>query len=191
LSLGSQNEWTHQQGSGSANVDLALAGSPPLPPQVISLGPQVYYSAFDRSTFSQDVGVRFTKIPFTTLFVDGRFQQESIGQTAEEAGDYTPFLLETDATSTLKDLRAGFNTSPWRRVSLSGQYRYYDHQSDYNNSTKESFGQPYEGYPGFILWRNLLTQKAEMKLSLQLPRGSRPHSATNGSTAITALPPSR
>ena len=165
LSLGSQNEWTRQNGSGSANVDLALAGPPP---QVIPLGPQVYYSAFDRSMFSQDVGVRYTKIPFTTLFVDGRFQQESIGQTGEETGDFTPFLLETDATSTLKDLRGGFNTSPWRRVSLSGQYRYYDHRSDYNNSTKQSGGQPYEGYPGFILWRDLLTQQAEMKLGLQL-----------------------
>jgi hypothetical protein len=165
LSLGTQNEWTRQQGSGSANVDLALAGPPS---QVILLGPQFYYSAFDRSTFSQDVGVRYTKIPFTTLFVDGRFQQESIGQTEDETGGLTPFLLETDATSILKDLRAGFNTSPWRRVSLSGQYRYYDDRSDYNNSAQESFGQPYEGYPGFILWRDLLTQEAEMKLNLQL-----------------------
>jgi hypothetical protein len=164
LSLGTQNEWTRQQGFGNASVDVAL----PFPPFLFPLVPEVIQSDFDRSTFSQDVGVRFTKIPFTTLFVEGRFQQESIGQTAQETGGLTPFLLETDATSKLEDLRAGFNTSPWRRGSLSGQYRYYDDRSDYNNLSKQSFGQPYQGYPGFILWRDLLTQEAEMKLSLQL-----------------------
>ena len=164
LSLGTQNEWTRQQGFGNASVDVAL----PFPPFLFPLIPEVIQSDFDRSTFSQDVGVRFTKIPFTTLFVEGRFQQESIGQTAQETGGLTPFLLETDATSKLEDLRAGFNTSPWRRGSLSGQYRYYDDRSDYNNLSKQSFGQPYQEYPGFILWRDLLTQEAEMKLSLQL-----------------------
>ena len=164
LSLGTQNEWTRQQGFGNASVDVAL----PFPPFLFPLVPEVIQSDFDRSTFSQDVGVRFTKIPFTTLFVEGRFQQESIGQTAQETGGLTPFLLETDATSKLEDLRAGFNTSPWRRGSLSGQYRYYDDRSDYNNLSKQSFGQPYQGYPGFILWRDLFTQEAEMKLSLQL-----------------------
>ena len=164
LSLGTQNEWTRQQGFGNASVDVAL----PFPPFLFPLIPEVIQSDFDRSTFSQDVGVRFTKIPFTTLFVEGRFQQESIGQTAQETGGLIPFLLETDATSKLEDLRAGFNTSPWRRGSLSGQYRYYDDRSDYNNLSKQSFGQPYQEYPGFILWRDLLTQEAEMKLSLQL-----------------------
>lgn len=164
LSLGTQNEWTRQQGFGNASVDVAL----PFPPFLFPLVPEVIQSDFDRSTFSQDVGVRFTKIPFTTLFVEGRFQQESIGQTAQETGGLTPFLLETDATSKLEDLRAGFNTSPWRRGSLSGQYRYYDDRSDYNDLSKQSFGQPYQGYPGFILWRDLFTQEAEMKLSLQL-----------------------
>ena len=164
LSLGTQNEWTRQQGFGNASVDVAL----PFPPFLFPLVPEVIQSDFDRSTFSQDVGVRLTKIPFTTIFVEGRFQQESIGQTAQETGGLIPFLLETDATSKLEDLRAGFNTSPWRRGSLSGQYRYYDDRSDYNNLSKQSFGQPYQEYPGFILWRDLLTQEAEMKLSLQL-----------------------
>src|ERR1035437_892719 len=74
LSLGTQNEWTRQQGFGNASVDVAL----PFPPFLFPLIPEVIQSDFDRSTFSQDVGVRFTKIPFTTLFVEGRFQQESI-----------------------------------------------------------------------------------------------------------------
>jgi hypothetical protein len=164
LSLGTQNEWTRQTGFGNANVNLYEAPFPiPTP-----LDPERFQSAWDRSTFSQEVGLRFTKIPFTTLFLDGRWQEESIGQSGEETGDLSPYLLQTDATSRLKDLRAGFNTSPWRRVSLSGQYRYYDNRSDYNIPLKESGGFPYEGYPGFILWRDLLSQEAKMKLSLQV-----------------------
>jgi hypothetical protein len=164
LSLGTQNEWTRQRGFGSANVDVSV----PFAPFVFPVTTEAYHSDFDRSTFSQVVGLRYTSIPFTTLFLEERFQQETIGQTAEDTGDLTPYLLETDATSKLRDLRAGFNTSPWRRVSLSGQYRHYDQRSDYNNFNKQSAGQPYPGYPGFILWRDLLSQEAEMKLSLQL-----------------------
>jgi hypothetical protein len=170
LSLGTQNEWTRQKGFGNATDNLTLpSANPALPPVVIPVPPEAFQSDFDRSTFSQVAGLRYTKIPFTTLFAEGRLQQEAIGQSSEETGGFTSYLLETDATSKLEDLRAGFNTSPWRRVSLSGQYRYYDQRSDYNNFNKQSSpGQVYPGYPGFILWRDLLSQEAEMKLSLQL-----------------------
>lgn len=170
LSLGTQNEWTRQKGFGNATDNLTLpSANPALPTVVIPVPPEAFQSDFDRSTFSQVAGLRYTKIPFTTLFAEGRLQQEAIGQSSEETGGFTSYLLETDATSKLEDLRAGFNTSPWRRVSLSGQYRYYDQRSDYNNFNKQSSpGQVYPGYPGFILWRDLLSQEAEMKLSLQL-----------------------
>jgi hypothetical protein len=163
LSLGSQNEWTHQTGFGNASVDVAA----PFPPYIFPLAPEHFQASTERSIYTQEAGVRFTKIPFTTLFAEGRFQQETIGQTEQETGDLTPFLLQTDAESRLEDFRAGFNTSPWRRVSLSAQYRQYDHHSDYNNPIKDSGGQPFEGYPGFILWRDVLSQEAEVKLGLQ------------------------
>ena len=163
FSLGSQNEWTHQTGFGNASVDVALQ----FPPYVFALAPEQFQASSERSIYTQEAGVRFTKIPFTTLFAEGRLEQETTGQTEQEAGGLTPFLLQTDAESRLEDFRAGFNTSPWRHVSLSAQYRQYDHHSDYNNPIKESGGQPYEGYPGFILWRDLLSQEAEVKLGLQ------------------------
>jgi hypothetical protein len=163
LSLGSQNEWTHQTGFVNASVDVAL----PFPPFIFPLAPERFQASIDRATYSQEAGARYTKIPFTVLFGEGRLQQETIGQTEQETGDLSPFLLQTDTRSRLEDFRAGFNTSPWRRVSLSGQYHQYDHHSDYDNSHKESLAQPFEGYPGFILWRDLLSQSAEVKLSLQ------------------------
>ncbi len=163
LSLGSQNEWTHQTGFGNATVDIAL----PSPPFIFPVDPEYFESSIERSLYTQEAGVRFTKIPFTTLFAEGRLAQETIGQTQQEDGGLTPFMLQTDAESRLADFRAGFNTSPWRRVSLNAQYRQYDNHTDYNNVTKESAGQPYEGYPGFILWRDLLSRQADAKLSLQ------------------------
>lgn len=169
LSLGSQNEWTRQSGFAGANVDLAsLKG--PFTPVLTDLGSELNQSQSDRSTFSQDVSLRFTKIPFTTLFAEARFQQDSIGQSQEQAGNLTPFLLDTDATSKLTDFRLGFNTSPWRSVSLSGHYRQYDKTTDYNNYPKGFVGDPYagyEGYPGFITWRDVFSQEAQAKLSLQ------------------------
>jgi hypothetical protein len=163
LSLGSQNEWTHQTGFGNTSVDIAL----PFAPYIFPLSPERFQASIERSTYTQEAGVRYTKIPFTTLFAEGRLEQETIGQTEQETGDLSPFLLETETKSRLEDFRAGFNTSPWRRVSLSAQYHQYDHHSDYDNSRKEYLGQPYEGYPGFILWRDLFSQEAEVKLGLQ------------------------
>jgi hypothetical protein len=43
-----------------------------------------------------------------------------------------------------------------------------DNRSDYPNLSRQSFGQPCEGYPGFILWRDLLSREADIKLNLQL-----------------------
>ena len=163
LSLGLQNEWTRQTGFGNASVNLVL----PFEPFIFPAEPERFQADIERSTYSQEAGVRFTKIPFTTLFAEGRFEQEKIGQTEQETGGLTPFLLQTDTKSRLEDFRGGFNMSPWRRVSLSAQYHQYDHHSDYNNSRKESLGLPYDGYPGFILWRDLLSQQAEVKLSVQ------------------------
>src|SRR5262249_18749460 len=122
---------------------------------------------WDRSIFNQNVSVRFTKIPFTTVFAEGAFQQENSGQFEEEDSGLTPYLRQTDIKSRVEDFRIGFNTSPWRRLSLSGQYRRYDHTTDYNNELKESLGQPFEGYPAFITARDLLSDEAQAKLAFQ------------------------
>jgi hypothetical protein len=164
LSLGSQNEWTHQTGFGNANANVALSFLPP--PGTVPLGIEHFQASTERSVYTQEAGLRFTKIPFTTLFAEGRLQQETTGQTEQETGGLTPFLLQTDTQSRLEDFRGGFYSSPWRRVSLSGQYHQYDHHSDYDNSRKETIP-PDAPYPGFILWRDLLSQEAEAKLSLQ------------------------
>ena len=173
LYAGTQNEWTRQTGFGAANVDLYLPGlSQPLPYRTNQMA--LSLSDIDHRIFSQDVGVRFTKIPFTTLFAEARFQQDDYGLFEEEADGTNPFLRNTDATSHATDLRAGFNTSPWRRLSLSAQYRRSDNETDYNTQkfaligATSNPGAPFEGYPGFIRSRDLLSNEADTKLSLQV-----------------------
>jgi hypothetical protein len=163
LSLGTQNEWTRQTGLTTANVNIAL----PFAPFIFPLDqPESLHSDLDRSIFSQDVGLRFSKIPFTTLFADARFRQDTVGQYEEEINGLTPFLRDTDMKSDLTDFRVGFNTSPWRRVSLSGHYRRYDDETDYDTKLREPLA--LEGYPAFIRSRDLLSNEAQTKFSLQL-----------------------
>lgn len=158
LSLGTQNEWTRQSDLGHAATDLAL----PFKPFFFPVPLATNQSSLDCSTFSQDASLRFTLIPYTTLFAEARLQQQSIGGYEQETGGLTPFLLNTEETSNLSDVRAGFNTSPWRRVSLSAYYRRYDDETDYDYGHKT-----YPGYPGFIRWRDLLSEEAQAKLSFQ------------------------
>jgi hypothetical protein len=158
LTLGTQNEWTRQQGFGGASNNISV---PPIP-LPIPLNNEQFRSDYDRATFMQNAGLRFTGIPFTTLFAEARLQEETVGQFETTDGDLNPFLRNTDTQSDLVDYRFGFNTSPWRRVSLSAHYRNSDHHTTYDNLQKA-----FEGYPGFMRWRDLLTQEAQTKLAWQ------------------------
>jgi hypothetical protein len=163
LSLGIQNEWDRQAGFTVAAVNIAL----PFAPFIFPLNPpETIHSDLDRSIFSQDLGLRFTSIPFTTVFADARFQQDSLGEYDEELSGLSPFLRRTDTKSDLQDFRAGFNTSPWRRVSWSGDFRRYHNSTDYETPLKDP--PELQGYPGFIQWRDLLSQEAQTKLSVQV-----------------------
>jgi hypothetical protein len=167
LSLGLQNEWTRQTGLGTADVNIAI----PFAPYIFPVEPpQSIYSDLDRSIFGQEIGLRFSKIPFTTLFAEARFQQDDTGQYQEELNGLTPFLQDTDAQSRLQDFRLGFNTSPWRRLSVSGSFQRYDHNTDYNNFLKEipMTDLSYEGYPAFITHRELLSNEGDAKLAFQV-----------------------
>lgn len=161
LTLGTQNEWTRQTGFVLATVNQAYPGTP-----IIDLGPESVHADLDRRVFSQGAGLRFTKIPFTTLYAEARFEHDDLGQYQEDGSVLTPFVQKTDAVSRLQDFRAGFTTSPWRRMSLSGSYRRSDNTTDYEHPFKV-VGPPNEGYPAFILSRELLSDQAEAKLAFQ------------------------
>ena len=157
FSVGTQNEWTHEEGFGNApNLEFLITNA---------------FENANLDTFKsmQNANLRFTKIPFTVLFADTRFEQESIGefQSQAPAGALT---RQTDATNYRYDLRGGFNTSPWRWSSLNAEYRWKSSDTGYNHSQDvwgSGLGAPTNGYPAFILGRTIHGGEFETKLALR------------------------
>ncbi len=156
LSAGVQTEWTRQKGFGGANIVF-----PGLPdPYMVSL-----HSDLDKTALQESVGLRYTKIPFTVLFADARFAQESIGQYEDQVSSPSPindFRRNTDADSDLKDFRVGFNTSPWRRISFSAHYRRLEKDNHYNHFLDST----YADYSAFIRSLARSSDEVETKLAV-------------------------
>lgn len=176
-SLGVQAEWQRQEGAG--NIRLDPQPIDPGFPETFTLLPGTIRSDLDKSAVSETAGVRFTKIPFTILFGDARFGQETIGQFEEEDIAYTPpgrplaFLRDTDATNFRRDGRIGFNTSPWRWLALSAHYQNRLSDTDYDKRLDENIFDitnnlvaPNPGYSAFIRHRKIDTDEVEAKLVL-------------------------
>jgi hypothetical protein len=111
------------------------------------------------------VDLRYTRIPFTTLFAEARLQQESIGQFEEQltsgALSLNDFKRNTEASSDLKDFRAGLNTSPWRRISFNAHYRHSEKDNHYNHVEDST-----PGYSAFIRSLGRTSDEVETKLVL-------------------------
>lgn len=164
LVSGVESEWTHQHGFGVGNLNGIGFTAPPNINLVVN--PATVISDYDQNTVSETVRLRYTKIPFTSLFAEGRFEQETLGQSdADFQPASTSFIENPSFHSQMSDMRAGFNTSPWQAVSLSAHYRRYENESHYDTN---QVPQPVGGYPGFISWRDLVTDEVETKLVLRL-----------------------
>jgi hypothetical protein len=161
-----QSEWTRQEGFGSINLNQ---GDPNLPGSFF-LYPAVVESDLDKQVTSENFSVRFTRIPWTVLFAEGRFDQESIGQFEQDTPqpgvppDFTStFLRNTDYTNDRREIRGGFSTSPWKWAALSAHYKRRDSDSDYDN---HKIALDPTGYSAFIRARKLDTDEVEAKLAL-------------------------
>jgi hypothetical protein len=160
LGLDTQYEWTHEVGFGDVENNL---GSPSL----LILSPTVLEdSNFDEFKSTQNAEARFTQIPWTVVFADARFEEDS--STSFEQGTINglndPFANKSAAQNTEYDLRGGFTTSPRTWISLNTQFRSYASETSYNNLIDST---PLTGYPGFILGRTIKTDEVETKLVLR------------------------
>lgn len=169
ISAGIQNEWMSQHGFG----DVSLNEGDPTNPLTFLEQPAILRSDMDRVTTDEQVGMRYTKIPYTVIYAEGRFQQEAMGQSEEM--NETPsllghdFLQNTDVSGDLKEYRTGFDFSPWRKISLNASFRHRDKQTDYNHLTRlqrtDAGAFPYDGYPAFIKSRNINSEEFQTKLA--------------------------
>jgi hypothetical protein len=134
------------------------------------LYPAVVQSDLDKQKTSENFSMRFTRIPWTVLFAEGRFDQESIGQFEQDnpqpgvtPDTSTTFLRNTDYSNDRREIRGGFSTSPWKWVALSAHYKRSDSDSDYDN---HKIALDPNGYSAFIRARKLDTDEIEAKLAL-------------------------
>jgi hypothetical protein len=163
LSVGFQSEWAHQEGFGDVGLDDGDDADPS------TFEPAVLRADLDRFSTDENVGLRYTRIPFTVLWAEGRFTQEELGQFEEQAGGgHHEFLRDTDATKDWREYRAGFTVSPWRWVSLNAHYKYADRRNDYDDQRDELVGLfSGNGYSAFIRERNITGDEVEAKLVLR------------------------
>jgi hypothetical protein len=163
LYAGAQSEWMSQRGFGDVRLD---EGFPPTLGGVIPR-PIFLDSNLDRAAFEEHVGARFTKIPYTVLFVEGRAVQESIDQTEERIGEGSAFLRDSDTTGETLEGRAGFTISPWSPVSLTAHYKRRERKWDYDHLTDIDEWRGDHGYSAFITNQEFDGNEISAKLSVR------------------------
>lgn len=154
---GLQAEWTRQEGFAGGTVFGAR---------------RTYDANLDRAATEETFGLRYAGLPWTVLYVETRFQQDSISQFEEGLADETQaFLRDTDATGNLHEVVAGFSISPWRPVSLHARYRHRDRRDDYEHPRDVDVFSSGNGYPAFIRSRRTETDEVEARVVWQVRRG--------------------
>ncbi|MGD0057933.1 MAG: hypothetical protein ABSD58_00805 [Verrucomicrobiia bacterium] len=123
----------------------------------------VVRSSEDTKSVSETLGMRYTKIPYTTLYAEGQWNEEQIDLDQAETQDGASSLaLDSNETTLRQDYRVGFNTAPLSRVTLAGSYRHYIDHDDYDYPTDTVVG-----YPGFITAQDFTTDEVMTKLTLR------------------------
>jgi hypothetical protein len=158
VSLGTQNEWTSENGFSESIPDLELGGNVPANSSLVEL------------KTTQSANVRFTRIPFSVLFGDAQFSEDNY--SIYQAEDTTELQRETAANAFRYDLKTGYSISPWRWADWTTQFERQSSDTDYNQLTdlwQGVFG-PTNGYPAFILNREIVSDGIESKLVLHPTR---------------------
>jgi mono/diheme cytochrome c family protein len=168
LAIGAQAEFTRQNGTLAGTQTEFVAppfNGPPFnfPDTINPLGG---LTDIDRATVDETVALRINRLPFTTIFVEGRLQQERI-QHAESTSGIIAFSRDTEADSNLYDLRFGFDTSPLAWLKMGSHYRWRDKTTTYDDGYADGDPADLPGYPTLISQRDLTTHEIVSRLTLR------------------------
>ncbi|MBM3876615.1 MAG: hypothetical protein FJ386_07845 [Verrucomicrobia bacterium] len=159
VSAAAQGEFTRQRGLGDADRQVVFFGVP-----FPDASPQ--RSDLDVRRVSEHVALRWTGLPHTVVFAEGRFEQEDHGIFEQQPAGNEPFLRRTDALGDWREWRAGIHAAPWERVTLSVTARHRSKRTDYTHidPVVPAAGHP---YPGFLRLRDTDTDELEARLALR------------------------
>ena len=94
------------------------------------------YTVLDKKSTEEEIGMRYTMIPYTTLFAEAKFTQDEYGSDQNELDITTPgggntYGAGIDTTTMKQQYKVGFSTSPWARVNWTTQYMHKREDNDY------------------------------------------------------------
>ena len=156
LSGGVQSDWMRQEGVGNVSLD---SGNPAV---FLTLAPATLDANLHKHTLQESAQLQYKGLPFTSLYAEGRLEQETYGAFEREIGGTHPFVRDTDAKSDLADFRVGFQSSPHRIVSLGGHYRNRGKDTRSDDRIDDT-----ASYPAFFRDRKIDTEEIEARLSLR------------------------
>lgn len=108
--------------------------------------------------------MKYTGLTRTTLFAEGKWIQQAIDLKEQEFEDRSlTFERVTDSDRSIATYKAGFSTSPFRRVTLSAHYRRKNTSNDYDHEVDT---EP-SGYSAFIREQDITTNELQARISVQ------------------------
>lgn len=166
------NEWSDHQGFGQQNL---ADTDPDDPTGGVPRERAFVSSAIDRLIVEENLVLRYAAIPATVLFAEARLRQERSAKFEELDSKatnslHTQFLRETEQAIDWQEYKAGFQISPWSRLSFNASYTHRQHNADYDHERDrfaDSVGNTNAGYPAFIRSRETESDSVETRLALR------------------------
>jgi hypothetical protein len=150
---GTQAEKTRGSGDTDAELLQLVGGFTNFPTALIR-------SETDKESVEETLGTRFTGIPYTTLYADGKWREEQYSLSESEADDSVTNLFRNTTTDVFRQqYTVGFNSSPFRRLTLAAHYRRIIEVNNYDHTADIS-----PGYPGFITEQDFTTDQIVARL---------------------------
>ncbi|MEZ4599933.1 MAG: hypothetical protein R2940_09095 [Syntrophotaleaceae bacterium] len=155
--LGLEGESLDREGDTDAVLtEIAFGGAFAEPEAVID-------SDEDKWGLEETVGIRYTGLPRTTLYAEGRWTQQDIDLQETEVEDGLLILnRETDTRVRRQRYSIGFHTSPFDRTTVAARYRRSYRSNDYDHEVDIE-----EGYSAFITDQDLKTDEVMVKASFR------------------------
>lgn len=111
----------------------------------------------------ETLGIRYTGLPRTTVYAEGRWTQQDINLTETELEDGALELdRDTDTQVRRQRYSIGFNSSPLPRTTVAARYRFSYRSNDYDHERDNT-----DSYSAFILDQDFTTHTVMAKVSFR------------------------
>lgn len=110
--------------------------------------------------------LRFTGLPYATLYAEAYLEQEDI-ELFEEELLTDSILRETHSDSHSQDYRLGASLRPFNKLSAHLRFRYTKDEDEYDHLRDEAYGFANIGYPAFIDQLKRETHETKLRFNIR------------------------